>query len=210
MLSRWLARIKIDPDTLRQQKWFALFGERLLTPALWQGGTRALSGAVAAGLFASWIPIPMHSLVAVVLALAFRLNLPLALLAVWFNNPLTLPFMYLYAYRTGCLVLHQTPEPFHLTWSLHWLEHEAAGKDLVCTVGQFHTDTEVHTMTKIPGELWFSMDIRSEDNEVLLAIDRRLRAGQAIVIHCRAGLGRAPSLAICALIVGGIVVSSRR
>ena len=52
--------------------------------------------------------------------------LPLALLAVWFNNPLTLPFMYLYAYRTGCLVLHQTPEPFHLTWSLHWLEHEAA------------------------------------------------------------------------------------
>ena len=118
MLSRWLARIKIDPDTLRQQKWFALFGERLLTPALWQSGTRALSGAVAAGLFASWIPIPMHSLVAV--------GLTLALLAVWFNNPLTLPFMYLYAYRTGCLVLHQTPEPFHLSWSLHWLEHEAA------------------------------------------------------------------------------------
>jgi N-carbamoyl-L-amino-acid hydrolase len=56
-----------------------------------------------------------------------------------------------------------------------WLEHERAGKDLVCTVGQFHTDTAVHTMTKIPGELWFTMDIRSEDNDVLLAIDRRLR-----------------------------------
>lgn len=36
------------------------------------------------------------------------------------------------------------------------------------------------------------------------AIDGRLRAGQAIVIHCRAGLGRAPSLAICALISGGM------
>jgi N-carbamoyl-L-amino-acid hydrolase len=57
-----------------------------------------------------------------------------------------------------------------------WLAHEAAGKDLVATVGQFHTDTAVHTMTKIPGEVWFSMDIRSEDNEVLLAIDRELRA----------------------------------
>lgn len=56
-----------------------------------------------------------------------------------------------------------------------WLAHEAAGKDLVATVGQFHTDTAVHTMTKIPGELWFSMDIRSEDNAVLLAIDRELR-----------------------------------
>ena len=30
-------------------------------------------------------------------------------------------------------------------------------------------------MTKIPGEVWFSMDIRSEDNDVLLAIDRELR-----------------------------------
>src|SRR5476651_591189 len=56
-----------------------------------------------------------------------------------------------------------------------WVEHEKAGKDLVTTVGRFHTDTEVHTMTKIPGEIWFSMDIRSEDNDVLLAVDRRLR-----------------------------------
>jgi hypothetical protein len=37
MLNRWFARFKIDPDTLRQQKWFSLFGERLLAPALWQG-----------------------------------------------------------------------------------------------------------------------------------------------------------------------------
>ncbi|MGL5038263.1 MAG: DUF2062 domain-containing protein, partial [Aeromonas sp.] len=40
--------------------------------------------------------------------------------------PLTLPLMYFYAYRTGCWVLHQTPAPFHLNWSLHWLEQEAA------------------------------------------------------------------------------------
>lgn len=39
---------------------------------------------------------------------------------------------------------------------------------------------------------------------VATAIDRRLCAGQAIVIHCRAGLGRAPSLAVCALIEGGV------
>lgn len=126
MLNRWMSRLRLNPQTLRQQKWFALFGERLLAPALWQGGRRALCGAVAAGLFASWVPMPMHSLVAVVLALTFGFNLPLALLAVWFNNPVTLPFMYLWAYRTGCLVLQRPPEPFHLTWSLHWLEHEAA------------------------------------------------------------------------------------
>ncbi len=57
-----------------------------------------------------------------------------------------------------------------------WLAYERAGKDLVCTVGQFHTDTRVHTMTKIPGEMWFTMDIRSQDNEVLLQVDREVRA----------------------------------
>ncbi|MNC49743.1 hypothetical protein D3C75_989420 [compost metagenome] len=126
MLSGWLARLKLNPESLRRQKWFALFGERLFAPALWQSGRRALGGAMAAGIFACWIPVPMHSLIAVALVVAFGFNLPLALLAVWFNNPLTLPFMYLWAYRTGCLVLQQTPEPFHLNWSLHWLEHEAA------------------------------------------------------------------------------------
>lgn len=39
---------------------------------------------------------------------------------------------------------------------------------------------------------------------VAVAIERRLNAGQAIVIHCRAGLGRAPSLAIAALIEAGV------
>ena len=38
------------------------------------------------------------------------------------------------------------------------------------------------------------------------AMDRRLRAGQALVVHCRAGLGRAPSLAISTLVAGGMNV----
>ena len=69
-----------------------------------------------------------------------------------------------------------------------WIAHEAAGKDLVCTVGRFHTDTDVHTMTKIPGEVWFSLDIRSEDNAVLLALDRELRR-MAEEIGMRRGVG---------------------
>jgi N-carbamoyl-L-amino-acid hydrolase len=68
-----------------------------------------------------------------------------------------------------------------------WIEHEAAGKDLVATVGRFHTDTAVHTMTKIAGEVWFSMDIRSEDNAILLEVDRTLR-GAAAEIGSRRGV----------------------
>lgn len=48
-----------------------------------------------------------------------------------------------------------------------WLDFESQGRDLVCTIGQFATDARVHTMTKIPGEVNFTMDIRSHDDQVL-------------------------------------------
>jgi N-carbamoyl-L-amino-acid hydrolase len=55
-----------------------------------------------------------------------------------------------------------------------WARREAAGEDLVCTVGQFYTDPAVHTITKIPGEARFTMDFRSEDEAVLAACHAEL------------------------------------
>ena len=57
-----------------------------------------------------------------------------------------------------------------------WLENERAGHDLVCTVGQFFTDSAVHTMTKIPGEVRFTLDIRSHDDAVLNGMQAQLGA----------------------------------
>ncbi len=48
-----------------------------------------------------------------------------------------------------------------------WLRREAEGQDLVCTMGEFHTDVTQHTITKIPGEVCFTMDIRSYDDAIL-------------------------------------------
>jgi N-carbamoyl-L-amino-acid hydrolase len=42
-------------------------------------------------------------------------------------------------------------------------------------VGEFFTDPSQHTMTKISGKVRFTMDIRSEKNEVLLETDATLR-----------------------------------
>jgi N-carbamoyl-L-amino-acid hydrolase len=60
-----------------------------------------------------------------------------------------------------------------------WLQEEEAGHDLVCTVGKLHTDPAVDTITKIPGEVHFTMDIRSADNTLLLGLDQRLRQDAA-------------------------------
>jgi N-carbamoyl-L-amino-acid hydrolase len=56
----------------------------------------------------------------------------------------------------------------------HWLARERAGTDFVCTVGQLYTDAAHHTITKIPGDVRFTLDIRSDDNDVLMATHQHL------------------------------------
>lgn len=48
-----------------------------------------------------------------------------------------------------------------------WDQAEAAGRDLVLTMGEFWTLPAMHGPTKVPGEVAFSVDIRSEDDAVL-------------------------------------------
>jgi N-carbamoyl-L-amino-acid hydrolase len=56
----------------------------------------------------------------------------------------------------------------------YWLAQEAAGADFVATVGQFFTRASQHTITKIPGEVHFTLDMRSENNAVLMAAHAHL------------------------------------
>jgi beta-ureidopropionase / N-carbamoyl-L-amino-acid hydrolase len=68
-----------------------------------------------------------------------------------------------------------------------WNEHDAAGRDFVATVGEFWTDPQMHAMTKVPGEVRFTMDLRSLDNEILMDTDRRLRE-EAVRISAARGV----------------------
>ena len=62
-----------------------------------------------------------------------------------------------------------------------FVEHECLrlekdGADIVHTIGEAHTDPEQHAITKVPGRFDFTMDLRSIDNDLLLDLDRALRA----------------------------------
>lgn len=50
----------------------------------------------------------------------------------------------------------------------YWKDVEAAGGDMVATIGRFNTDPAHHGVTVIPGEARFCLDLRAHD-EVLLA-----------------------------------------
>ena len=57
-----------------------------------------------------------------------------------------------------------------------WTEIQAAGGDLVFTVGKLTTDPAAHAITKVPGETRFSIDLRSQDIETLRAMTARAQA----------------------------------
>lgn len=61
-----------------------------------------------------------------------------------------------------------------------WLAHGRPGDDLVATVGQLFTDSAVRTMTKIAGDVRFTLDIRSHDEAVVQMIQAELRIAAAI------------------------------
>jgi N-carbamoyl-L-amino-acid hydrolase len=57
-----------------------------------------------------------------------------------------------------------------------WSEWEAAGKPMACTIGQFATDPALHALTKVPGELRFTLDMRAYEPEHLAELEARTRA----------------------------------
>ncbi|TCZ63214.1 Zn-dependent hydrolase [Roseicella aquatilis] len=68
-----------------------------------------------------------------------------------------------------------------------WRVAESGGRDLVLTMGEFRTDPALHGPTRIPGEVTFSLDIRSEDPAVLRAAEALLR-DQAETIRAERGV----------------------
>jgi beta-ureidopropionase / N-carbamoyl-L-amino-acid hydrolase len=57
-----------------------------------------------------------------------------------------------------------------------WTQAEQSGHDLAVTVGKLFTDAGRHAMTIIPGEVQFSLDMRSLDGAYLNAREADLRA----------------------------------
>ncbi len=55
-----------------------------------------------------------------------------------------------------------------------WREWNSEGKDMAFTVGKFFTDPQRHALTKIPGEVSFSLDARSVDPELLSELEKRV------------------------------------
>lgn len=96
-----------DHDTIRQNRYIARFGPRLQYHNLWQLHRHSVAGGVAVGLFSGLIPgsNPVQFTAGAILAIAFRVNLPIAVLMTLYSNPFTIVPLYYLAFKLGQLVL---------------------------------------------------------------------------------------------------------
>lgn len=90
---------------------------------LWAIRRRTVVPAFAIGIFIAFLPTPGHTLMGVLLALAFRVNIPVAALATWVSNPLTMGPMYYFAYRLGRYLLGTPLQEFQFEMSWDWVTH---------------------------------------------------------------------------------------
>ncbi|MGV6818039.1 MAG: DUF2062 domain-containing protein [Thiotrichales bacterium] len=101
MPRKLLKRLLPAPSQIRSQKWLGPVRDWLHDPNIWHLNRDSVSGAVAIGLFMVFIPAPSQMVVAAILAIVFRVNLPIAASLVWISNPFTFAPIGLAALKLG-------------------------------------------------------------------------------------------------------------
>jgi uncharacterized protein len=124
MPRRLFKRYMPNPEMIRDHKSLRFLGTLLHDPNLWHLNRHSVARAMAAGLFAAFIPAPMQMLIAASLAIPIRANLPISVGLVWLTNPLTMPPIFYCTYKMGSWLLGipamELPE--ELTWE--WISGE--------------------------------------------------------------------------------------
>jgi len=127
-------------QSITGNRFIGWFGPWLRHHNLWHLHRRSVAGGVAVGLFAGLIPGPLQILTGVILAILFRVNLPVAALMTIYTNPLTIVPLYYLAYRYGALVTmsndqSQMPAAFSAE-GLGWREWMPALVDWMFAMGK--------------------------------------------------------------------------
>lgn len=108
MPKKYFKKLLPSHESIRQNRWIRLFGARLQHHNLWHLHRRSVSGGVAIGMFCGLIPGPLQMISAALLAVLFRVNMPVALFTTFYTNPLTIVPLYIAAYELGALVTGQS------------------------------------------------------------------------------------------------------
>ena len=104
MIRRKLRARLPTPESIREHRWLQWCAPVLSHPRLWHLHRRAVALGVAIGLVTGLIPGPVQMLLAALIAIPLRANIPAAIFTTLYTNPLTFVPLYILAYNIGGLV----------------------------------------------------------------------------------------------------------
>lgn len=123
MPRRFFRKFAFKRQQVSKQWYLSPFKHLLHDQRLWGISRRSVVPAFALGLFIAFLPTPGHTLLGVLLALAMRVNIPIAALTTWVSNPATMGLIYYFAYRLGLTILDGNERPFAFEPTFDWLTH---------------------------------------------------------------------------------------
>ncbi|MCC5796943.1 MAG: DUF2062 domain-containing protein [Methylophaga sp.] len=124
MPRKFLKSIMPDHAKMREHPHLQRFGARLTEPRLWHLNRRSVAGGLAIGLFLGVMPMIGQMVVAAALCIWLRVNLPIAVMAVWISNPFTFVPIFYTSYRLGAWILEIPPGSYRFNLSLEWFTGE--------------------------------------------------------------------------------------
>ena len=105
MLKKFIKRVTPSVSQIRNNRFLKRFGKHLNAEHLWHINKNQVALSLNIGVFIAFIPLPGHMIVAALLALLLRANLPVAIASVWISNPFTMLPMYGFGYFLGAHTL---------------------------------------------------------------------------------------------------------
>jgi len=126
-------------ETVKSQQWLKPFGGWLHHHNLWHLHRRSVAGGVAIGLFCGLIPGPLQMISAALMAIVFRVNLPVAAFTTLYTNPFTILPLYVLAYEVGAWVtgVHNGMAKAPLSFpELHWNDWTSTLLALLASLGK--------------------------------------------------------------------------
>ncbi len=136
MIRRKLTSHLPSPESIREHRWLRWCAPALGHPRLWHLHRRAVALGVAIGLVTGLVPGPVQMLLAAVIAIPLRANIPAAIFTTLYTNPLTFVPLYILAYNIGRLVTGDSAPlaiPPDIEWS--WSGLQRLLPDLLAWVG---------------------------------------------------------------------------
>lgn len=116
MPRKFIRKYMPDEAALRNHKHLSWLGSHLHDPSLWHLTRRSVSRAFLVGIFCAFIPLPMQMLIAAVLAVVARSNIPISAGLVWLTNPITMPPIFYFTYQIGSFILNTPPLELEFTY----------------------------------------------------------------------------------------------